>query len=202
MSNEPKIESGEFEEFEGIQVIGSEDASHVAGGTVLLGQSMALWSSGIGYVTGPISLMVTLAGLFESLGWFKPVENANGPGSTISNITGGGNTGGSSGYVNGGGFGSDIRLKQNIRSEGELDALGVTVYSWEYKDAPGERFVGLMAQDLLARSDLKHAVFTFEEGPFAGFYGVQYNALGLAMLPVEAWDGDVHSLIVDQTVAA
>jgi hypothetical protein len=46
-----------FDKFEGIQEIGSADAAQVSGGTSLLGTSMALWSSGIGYVTVPIGLM-------------------------------------------------------------------------------------------------------------------------------------------------
>ena len=93
-------------------------------------------------------------------------------------------------------------MKQDIQCEGAIDTLGVKVYSWEYKDYPGERFVGLMAQDLLARPDLAHAVFTFDEGPFAGFYGVNYGALGMTMLPEEAWDGDVCSLMLNQSVPA
>lgn len=96
---------------------------------------------------------------------------------------------------------SDRRLKQNIKVEGELSHLGISAYSWEYKDAPGERFVGVMAQDLLQRDDLRSAVVTFTEGPFKGFYGVDYGRLGLLCLPVEAWDGNVSSLEVGLTLA-
>ena len=101
----------------------------------------------------------------------------------------------------GGGFGSDRRIKQDIRAEGCISQLGLTAYTWEYTNAPGERFVGVMAQDLLARGNFASAVFTFQDGPFEGFYGVDYAALGLRCLPVEAWDGDVASLIVSELVA-
>lgn len=101
-----------------------------------------------------------------------------------------------------GGRGSDRRLKTDIKVEGEIASLGINAYSWVYKDAPGERFVGVMAQDLLARDDLRSAVFKFADGPFAGFYGVDYAKLGLACLPTEAWDGEVESLIVGEPVLA
>ncbi len=97
---------------------------------------------------------------------------------------------------------SDQRLKRDIRIEGDLPSFGIKAYSWAYKDTPDERFVGVMAQDLLARDDLRSAVFKFADGPFAGFYGVDYEKLGLSCLPVEAWDGDVASLVVQAPVEA
>lgn len=182
-------ETGTFEEFEGIECLSLDHADQASGGMGPLLPLMGIaWKS--------LALFLKYA---ERNGWFVEVENANGPGSTIYNVTDGA---GNQGTVNGGGFGSDIRLKQDIHCEGAIDTLGVKVYSWEYKDYPGERFVGLMAQDLLARPDLAHAVFTFNEGPFAGFYGVNYGALGMTMLPEEAWDGDVCSLMLNQSVSA
>jgi hypothetical protein len=97
---------------------------------------------------------------------------------------------------------SDARLKANVRVEGTLPTNCLTVYSWEYKNLPGERFVGVMAQDLLARDDLASAVFTFTEGPFKGFYGVNYDQLGLRCLPAEAFNGDVNSLLLQEHVTA
>jgi hypothetical protein len=95
------------------------------------------------------------------------------------------------------GFGGfDRRIKQEIREEGRIEALDLTIYSWEYKIAAGERFVGVMAQDLLARPDLAAAISTFKDGPFEGFYRADYAALGLRCLHAEAWDGNVASLIV------
>lgn len=101
-----------------------------------------------------------------------------------------------------GGFGSDIRIKTDVRVEGHLSSHALTVYSWEYTDLPGERFVGVMAQDLLARADLASAVFTFAEGPFKGFYGVNYDQLGLRCLPAEAFNGDVNSLLLQEHATA
>lgn len=97
---------------------------------------------------------------------------------------------------------SDARLKANVRVEGTLPNNRLTIYSWEYTDLPGERFVGVMAQDLLARADLASAVFTFAEGPFKGFYGVNYDQLGLRCLPAEAFNGDVNSLLLQEHVTA
>ncbi|MBF9046699.1 hypothetical protein LSUCC0031_06165 [Rhodobacterales bacterium LSUCC0031] len=101
-----------------------------------------------------------------------------------------------------GGFGSDIRIKTDVRVEGHLSSHALTIYSWEYTDLPGERFVGVMAQDLLARADLASAVFTFAEGPFKGFYGVNYDQLGLRCLPAEAFNGDVNSLLLQEHATA
>jgi hypothetical protein len=101
-----------------------------------------------------------------------------------------------------GGFGSDIRIKTDVRVEGHLSSHALTVYSWEYTDLSGERFVGVMAQDLLARDDLASAVFTFTEGPFKGFYGVNYDQLGMRCLPAEAFNGDVNSLLLQEHVTA
>lgn len=94
--------------------------------------------------------------------------------------------------------GSDIRLKTAIRVEGEIAHLGLSLYSWEYTALPGERFVGVMAQDLLARADLAPAVFTFVDGPFAGYYGVDYARLGLRCLPADDFAGDVSALVIGQ----
>lgn len=189
-----------FEEFEGIEFLSADLADQVSGGVsvptaagaVKIGLGGGFLAFQVAFGVGGI--MVAMATLFHHLGWTDEVENANGEGSTIRKVTSGG---GNSAFG-----GSDIRLKQDIRCEGAIDTLGVKVYSWEYKDYPGERFVGLMAQDLLARSDLAHAVSTFDEGPFAGFYGVNYGALGMTMLPEEAWDGDVRSLMLNQSVSA
>ena len=115
----------------------------------------------------------------------KIMSDGNGSGNTHAGTASNSNTG----------FGSDLRLKCDVTVEGELVDLNITVYSWEYKDHPGERFVGVMAQDLLAREDLKSSVFTFTSGPFAGFYGVDYASLGLRCLPFEAWDKKVESLV-------
>lgn len=170
-----------FEEFEGIEEISTEDTKNVTGGLPIFFP-----------VFFALAKVVVVGGLKASVQVMKNNPDGINPGAADRPNQ----------VSSGGGFGSDKRLKQDIYCEGAIDTLGVKVYSWEYKNAPGERFVGLMAQDLLARPDLAHAVFTFDEGPFAGFYGVNYGALGMTMLPEEAWDGDVRSLMLNQSVPA
>ena len=102
----------------------------------------------------------------------------------------------------GSGFGSDRRLKHSIRAEGKIESLDLAVYSWEYHSLPGERFVGVMAQELLARPDLSDAVFTFESGIFKGFYGVNYDSLGLRCVPQEDFNGDVNTLQIQKLQTA
>lgn len=77
--------------------------------------------------------------------------------------------------------GSDIRLKTDIRQIGFVAHLGVPLYSWRYRDGDNTRFVGLMAQELLARPTLAHAVTTYQDGPRAGFFAVDYKKLGMQM---------------------
>lgn len=68
---------------------------------------------------------------------------------------------------------SDVRLKKDISPVGCLKS-GVILYSYRYLG--DERiFVGVMAQELLAKPEFRHAVVTGADG----FYRVNYNALGL-----------------------
>jgi hypothetical protein len=87
----------------------------------------------------------------------------------------------------GGGSGSDRRIKQDIVRLTHLHDLGIDLYAWRYINDDPTRYVGVMAQDLLARPDLAHAVSTAEVGEFAGFYQVDYNALGLTMTTEAEW---------------
>ena len=87
----------------------------------------------------------------------------------------------------GGGSGSDRRIKQDIVRLTHLPDLGIDLYAWRYINDDPTRYVGVMAQDLLARPDLAHAVSTAEVGEFAGFYQVDYNALGLTMTTEAEW---------------
>lgn len=82
---------------------------------------------------------------------------------------------------------SDIRLKTDIRKIGQVEHLGVQLYSWRYIDGDNARFVGVMAQELLENPRLNHAVFTFSEGPLTGHYGVNYDALGINFLSEAAY---------------
>ena len=94
-----------------------------------------------------------------------------------------------------GGGGSDRRIKTDIVVVGRIERLGIDLYAWRYRNDDPTRYVGVMAQDLLARPDLAHAVFTIPDGAFAGFYAVDYAALGLSMTTEEAWRGKDASSI-------
>ncbi len=82
----------------------------------------------------------------------------------------------------GGTIGSDIRIKQDIDLVGHHPALGVGIYSWRYRNEDPTRYVGVMAQDLLANSELSDAVSVASTGRFAGHYQVNYDKIGLKML--------------------
>lgn len=100
----------------------------------------------------------------------------------------------------GGGF-SDRRLKTEIKVVGFSDELGIKLYSWKYRNGNSTRYVGVMAQDLLARPDLAHAVVTLKDGEFAGFYAVNYEVLGLKMTTEAEWLEKGMVAIVSQQLA-
>lgn len=70
---------------------------------------------------------------------------------------------------------SDRRLKQNIELVGRDERTGLSLYEFAYKDAPHERWRGVMADEVL--QVMPSAVHTNEEG----FMSVDYGALGLEM---------------------
>lgn len=104
----------------------------------------------------------------------------------FANATKGGKVTKFAGFGDGPG-GSDRRIKTDIEKVGHLTELGVDLYAWCYRNDDPTRYVGVMAQDLLARSDLAHAVVTAEAGEFQGFYAVDYQALGLRMITEAEW---------------
>lgn len=168
----------------GVRELSMEECDQVGGGVIVIGLATGIYMA-TGTIAG-VKLIATAATAAAALAaWWHSANLQTKP---VSYPTGG--------------FGSDRRIKQDIRAEGEIADLNLMSYTWEYKSVPGERFVGVMAQDLLAREDLKSSVFTFTDGPFEGFYGVDYAALGLRCLPTEAWDGDVASLVVSETALA
>jgi hypothetical protein len=75
---------------------------------------------------------------------------------------------------------SDARLKKDISPVGCLES-GVILYSYRYL-GDERTFVGVMAQELLAKPEFQHAVVTGADG----FYRVNYNALGLEVTNVAA----------------
>ena len=77
---------------------------------------------------------------------------------------------------------SDIRLKSHVTSL-EATANGHPLYSFRYiGDSSQQHYVGLMAQDLV---DSHPQVLSTNE---KGFYRVDYEQLGLKMVPLEEWE--------------
>lgn len=103
----------------------------------------------------------------------------------------------------GGGSGfSDRRIKTDIRQIGYVKELDIELYSWRYKNDDPMRYAGVMAQDLLARPDLTHAVVVAQDGEFAGFYSVDYGAMGLQMTTEADWNArGLDSIVVSQPYA-
>lgn len=85
---------------------------------------------------------------------------------------------------------SDVRLKRDVRALATLED-GLKLYSYRYvwDDAV---HVGVMAQDLLARDDLKDAVRLTDDG----VYVVNYGMLGLKLATYEAWQRDGLSSVL------
>ncbi|MEP7241445.1 MAG: hypothetical protein ABI697_11210 [Devosia sp.] len=77
---------------------------------------------------------------------------------------------------------SDRRLKREIVHLATLGD-GVKLYSFRYLWSEIV-YVGVMAQDLLDDSRLRHAVSTGEDG----FYLVDYDALNLVMVTLDVWN--------------
>ncbi len=73
---------------------------------------------------------------------------------------------------------SDPRLKQKIELVGRDERTGLNLYEFAYKDAPHERWRGVMADEVLRV--MPSAVHTNEEG----FMSVDYGALGIEMTQV------------------
>lgn len=77
---------------------------------------------------------------------------------------------------------SDMRFKRSIRLVGETQT-GIKLYAYQYIWSEAF-FVGVMAQDLLADPAWAGAVHRNE----AGYFLVDYSALGLRMARLEEWE--------------
>ena len=75
-------------------------------------------------------------------------------------------------------FGSDIRLKQNIKRVGTDERTQLPIYEFEYKATPGERFRGVMAHEV--EVNFPDAVVTRADG----YKAVFYERLGMQMVEV------------------
>ncbi len=79
---------------------------------------------------------------------------------------------------------SDARLKMNITPVAVLPN-GIALYSYQYRREPTTTYVGVLAQDLLnsQKREFRDAVILGADG----YYGVNYEALGLTMLTLDEW---------------
>jgi len=75
-------------------------------------------------------------------------------------------------------FGSDIRLKQNVKRVGTDKRTQLPIYEFEYKATPGERFRGVMAHEV--EVNFPDAVITRADG----YKAVFYERLGMQMVEV------------------
>jgi hypothetical protein len=73
---------------------------------------------------------------------------------------------------------SDVRLKMNIERVGTDERTGLAIYEFEYKATPGERFRGVMAQEVEVK--YPDAVTTMPDG----YKAVFYERLGMEMVGV------------------
>jgi hypothetical protein len=73
---------------------------------------------------------------------------------------------------------SDVRLKINIERVGTDERTGLAIYEFEYKATPGERFRGVMAQEVEVK--YPDAVTTMPDG----YKAVFYERLGMEMVRV------------------
>lgn len=73
---------------------------------------------------------------------------------------------------------SDRRLKQDIALVGRDERTGLNLYEFAYKDEPGQRWRGVMADEVM--QVMPSAVHTNEEG----FMSVDYGALGIEMTKI------------------
>lgn len=94
----------------------------------------------------------------------------------------GGILGGIGGIVGAGaaaGWWSDRRLKTDIVAVGRDERTGLTLYEFAYKDVPGHRFRGVMADEV--RAVMPEAVLTGADC----FDAVDYGLLGIEFVEVE-----------------
>jgi hypothetical protein len=79
------------------------------------------------------------------------------------------------------GFFADTRLTREVALVGQMDN-GLNIYSFRYL-WDDQTWVGLVAEDLMARDDLKGAVLTLANG----INGIDYKSLGLRIATLEEW---------------
>jgi hypothetical protein len=89
--------------------------------------------------------------------------------------------GGATKMYSAGMFGSDIRLKSNVKEVGKDARTGLTLYEFNYKWDNARKFIGVMAHEVIKK--FPEAVSNLG-GMFDGYMGVDYRMLGLEMREV------------------
>lgn len=172
-----------------LQELTSDECDQVGGGVVLLGTTIAISTGGVVAAGSTGKAMAAMVAAFDQAGWTD--STGGGDSGAIGDVTDG-----DAGTVSSGmGGPSDYRIKTAIEEVGYLEHLGLTVYAWSYINHDATRYVGVMAQDVLANEEIVGAVFVFEDGEYEGYYGVNYAMLGLNLVREDQFDGNVESLI-------
>ena len=73
---------------------------------------------------------------------------------------------------------SDRRLKTNIELVGKDEGTGLNLYEFEYKSLPGQRYRGVMADEVMKL----YPDAVIETG--TGYFAVNYDAIGIEMMEV------------------
>lgn len=145
-----------------------------ASGTTIANQGLAGMNSGYGAagtMAGQMGQNAT--NMYGAMGSYKNgADNAAANANPMGALLGAGATLGAA-WIK-----SDPRLKQNIELVGRDERTGLSLYEFAYKDAPHERWRGVMADEVL--EVMPSAVHTNEEG----FMSVDYGALGIEMTKI------------------
>lgn len=157
----------------GMQATGA-GAGYGASGTAIANQGLAGMNSGYGAAGTMAGQMgQNAAGMYGAMGSYKNgADNAAANANPMGALLGAGAQLGAA-YIK-----SDPRLKQNIELVGRDERTGLNLYEFAYKDAPHERWRGVMADEVL--QVMPSAVHTNEEG----FMSVDYGALGIEMTKI------------------
>lgn len=157
----------------GMQATGA-GAGFGASGINLSNQGLAGMNSGFGAAGTMAGQMgQNAANMYGAMGSYKNgADNAAANANPMGALLGAGATLGAA-YIK-----SDPRLKQNIELVGRDERTGLNLYEFAYKDAPHERWRGVMADEVL--QVMPSAVHTNEDG----FMSVDYGALGIEMTKI------------------
>jgi len=151
-----------------------------ASGTAGLGSAMSAgnqygsaFGQGAGYMMGGAQMGITGQGNILNAQTSAYNTGLNAQGEMWGSILGAGATLGAAGLAK-----SDRRLKENIEVVGHDKRTMLPLYEFEYIGGTGQRFLGVMADDVEKR--YPEMVFTMPDG----YKAVNYAGLGIEMLEV------------------